>query len=44
VDTVLTKGMARSADDRYPTAVEFAAALAAAAGGGGGMLGKLFGR
>ncbi|MFA6167465.1 MAG: serine/threonine-protein kinase [Gemmatimonadaceae bacterium] len=44
VDTVLTKGMARNADDRYPTAVEFAAALAAAAGGGGGMLGKLFGR
>lgn len=44
VDTVLTKGMARNADDRYPTAVEFAAALAAAAGGGGGVLGKLFGR
>jgi serine/threonine-protein kinase len=43
VDTVLTKGMARNADDRYPTAVEFAAALAAAAGGGG-VLGKLFGR
>jgi serine/threonine-protein kinase len=44
VDAVLTKGMARNADDRYPTAVEFAAALAAAAGGGGGVLGKLFGR
>jgi len=44
VDAVLAKGMARSADDRYPTAVEFAAALAQAAGGQGGMLGKLFGR
>lgn len=44
VDAVLTKGMARNADDRYPTAVEFAAALAGAAGGSGGMLGKLFGR
>lgn len=44
VDAVLTKGMARNADDRYPTAVEFAAALAAAGGGGGGVLGKLFGR
>lgn len=44
VDAVLVKGMARNADDRYPTAVEFAAALAAAAGGGGGVLGKLFGR
>lgn len=44
VDAVLAKGMARNADDRYPTAVEFAAALAAAAGGGGGVLGKLFGR
>lgn len=44
VDAVLTKGMARNADDRYPTAVEFAAALAAAAGGGGGVPGTLLGR
>ncbi len=45
VDKVLNKGMARNADDRYPTAVEFATELAAAAGGSaGGVLGKLFGR
>jgi len=45
VDKVLSKGMARNADDRYATAVEFATELAAAAGGGtGGVLGKLFGR
>ncbi|MBA4071513.1 MAG: serine/threonine protein kinase [Gemmatimonas sp.] len=44
VDAVLTKGMARNADDRYPTAVEFAAALALAAGGQGGVLGRLFGK
>ncbi len=46
VDKVLYKGMARNADDRYPTAIEFATALAAAAGGagGGGVMGKLFGR
>jgi serine/threonine-protein kinase len=44
VEKVLNKGMARNADDRYPTAVEFANELAAAAGGGGGIVGKLFGR
>ncbi|MBI2406979.1 MAG: protein kinase [Gemmatimonadetes bacterium] len=45
VDAVLYKGMARNADDRYQTTVEFANALAAASGaGGGGLLGKLFGR
>jgi serine/threonine-protein kinase len=50
VEKVLNKGMARNADDRYPTAVEFASELAAAAGsaegpsGGGGVMGRLFGR
>ena len=44
VEKVLNKGMARNADDRYPTAVEFANDLASAAGGGGGVMGKLFGR
>ncbi|MDQ8153743.1 MAG: serine/threonine-protein kinase [Gemmatimonadota bacterium] len=43
VDKVLYKGMARNADDRYPTAMEFANELAAAAGGGG-LMGRLFGR
>ncbi len=45
VDKVLYKGMARNADDRYQTTVEFATELTAAAGGagGGGMLGRLFG-
>ncbi len=49
VEKVLFKGMARSADDRYATAVEFAQDLQAAAAGGGGpapgrVLGKIFGR
>ena len=47
VEKVLNKGMARNADDRYPSAVEFATEFAAAAGGagsGGGMMGRLFGR
>ena len=49
VEKVLLKGMARNADERYPAAREFAAALADAASGasGGGdatLLGKLFGR
>jgi serine/threonine-protein kinase len=49
VEKVLLKGMARNADDRYATALEFSAAFAEAAGGGGGggdasLLGKLFGR
>jgi serine/threonine protein kinase len=44
VDKVLYKGMARNADDRYPTTVEFANELAAAVGGSGSLLGKLFGR
>jgi serine/threonine-protein kinase len=46
VEKVLYKGMARNADDRYPTAVEFANELTAAAGGGGGggVMGRLFGR
>ncbi|HEY3288375.1 MAG TPA: serine/threonine-protein kinase [Gemmatimonadaceae bacterium] len=44
VDKVLYKGMARNADDRYPTTVEFANELTAAVGGSGGLLGKLFGR
>jgi len=43
VEKVLYKGMARNADDRYPTAVDFANELAAAAGGGG-VVGRLFGR
>jgi serine/threonine protein kinase len=41
VEKVLYKGMARNADDRYPTAVDFANELAAAAGG---VVGRLFGR
>ncbi|MBM3908032.1 MAG: protein kinase [Gemmatimonadetes bacterium] len=44
VEKVLNKGMARNADDRYPTTVEFANELLAAAAGGGGVMGKLFGR
>jgi serine/threonine-protein kinase len=45
VEKVLNKGMARNADDRYATSVEFAAELAAAArGDGGGLLGKILGR
>jgi serine/threonine-protein kinase len=47
VERVLNKAMARSADDRYQTVVEFADALAMAAGGvteESGLLGKLFGR
>lgn len=47
VEKVLTKAMARSPDDRYQTAIEFADALATAAGGvpaESGLLGKLFGR
>lgn len=49
VEQVLLKGMARSADDRYTTTIEFASELRAAAeaGPGGaadGMLGRLFGR
>ena len=43
VDKVLAKGMARNAEDRYPSAVDFANDLTAAAGGGG-MMGRLFGR
>jgi serine/threonine-protein kinase len=55
VEKVLLKGMAREADDRYATAVEFAKALADAvasggggkpggSGGGGGFLGRMLGR
>jgi len=47
VEKVLNKAMARSADDRYATAVEFGDAFHAAAtgeGAEGGLLGKLFGR
>jgi serine/threonine-protein kinase len=46
VEKVLYKGMARNADDRYATTVEFANELAAAAGGGGegGILSRLMGR
>jgi len=45
VETVLNKGMARNADDRYQTAGDFANALAAVAdGGANGALGRLFGR
>ncbi len=47
VEKVLNKGMARNADDRYPSAVEFANELSLAAGGGhadAGLLGRLMGR
>ena len=49
VEKVLLKGMARNADDRYPTTIEFASELRAAAeagpgGSSGGMLGRLFSR
>jgi serine/threonine-protein kinase len=47
VEKVLNRAMARSADDRYQTVVEFAEALEQAAGGESeesGLLGKLFGR
>jgi len=47
VEKVLNKAMARGADDRYQTVIEFGDAFAAAAGGvsaESGLLGKLFGR
>jgi serine/threonine protein kinase len=48
VEKVLLKGMARAADDRYVSTVEFADALSAAAredgSAGGGVLGRLFGK
>jgi eukaryotic-like serine/threonine-protein kinase len=47
VEKVLNKGMARNADDRYPSAMEFANELSLAAGGGhadAGLLGRLMGR
>ncbi|MEP6989735.1 MAG: serine/threonine-protein kinase [bacterium] len=47
VERVLSKGMERSADDRYATAPEFSAALATAISakpGDSGVLGRLFGR
>jgi serine/threonine protein kinase len=47
VEKVLNKAMARSADDRYQTVVEYADAFFSAASGEaaeGGLLGKLFGR
>ena len=45
VEKVLNKGMARNADDRHASAVEFANDLTAAAGGAaGGAIGRLFGR
>lgn len=46
VEKVLNKGMARNADDRYPSAVEFANELTTAAGGSAdaGFLGRLMGR
>ena len=49
MEQVLLKGMARNADDRYPSTPEFAEALRLSVGGlvpgqGGGVLGKLFGR
>jgi serine/threonine protein kinase len=49
VEKVLLKGMARNADERYSTTIEFASELRAAAesgpgGASGGMLGRLFGR
>jgi serine/threonine-protein kinase len=48
LEKVLLRGMQRSADDRYATAPEFAAALEAAArdegGEEAGLLGRLFGR
>ncbi len=51
VEKVLLKGMARSADDRYPTAPEFAQALAQAVAGvaelpraDASLFGKIFGR
>jgi serine/threonine-protein kinase len=47
MEAVLLKGMARSPDERYASAPEFAEALRASAGGsasGDGVIGKLFGR
>jgi len=47
VEKVLNKAMARSADDRYQTVLEYGEAFFSAAMGessGGGVLGKLFGR
>lgn len=47
VEKALNKAMARNAEDRYQTVIEFADALAASAGGvpaESGLLGKLFGR
>ena len=51
VEKVLLKAMARNADDRHATTLEFAAELQEAvnggssgAGAGGGVLGKIFGR
>ena len=47
VEKVLNKAMARNADDRYQTVIEYGDAFLAAATGessGGSVLGKLFGR
>ena len=46
VEKVLNKGMARNADDRYASTVEFATELKSAAGGDadGGFLSRLMGR
>jgi len=47
VEKALNKAMARNAEDRYQTVIEFGDALASAAGGvaaESGLLGKLFGR
>ncbi|MBM4192774.1 MAG: serine/threonine protein kinase [Gemmatimonadetes bacterium] len=47
IEKVLLKGMARNADDRHTTTLEFAADLKGAmagGGGGGGVLGRMLGR